>query len=324
MSSTQYDAQAATRREGAGRRNAAERLLRTASFASPLVALLLIALKAWGWWQTGSVALLSSLADSLLDLAASLITFFAIRVSLTPPDDEHRFGHGKSEAVAGIVQAALIALSAMFVVLEAVRRLSAPTLVHAPAAGVSIIAVSLVATALLVVFQRWVVRRTGSFALTADEAHYRTDLLSGLAVGAAILAGARAGWWWVDPLVGLAVAAWLVHTASGIARLALRDLLDAELPRAERARVRRLILGHDHVRGVHDLRTRSAGQRRFIQVHVELDPALTLEQAHQISDEIERELLAALDDAEILIHLDPAGVEPAHGYERDGPPPPAG
>jgi ferrous-iron efflux pump FieF len=291
-----------------------DRWLRAASAASPLVAVTLIVLKGWGWSETSSVAMLSSLADSALDLAASLITFFAIRVSLTPADDEHRFGHGKSEAVAGVIQAALIALSSAVVVFEAVRRMSSPATVSEPAAGVGVMAVSLVLTGALVAFQRWTVARTGSLALAADEAHYRTDLIVAVAVGGAVLASGGDGLWWVDPAVGLAVAAYLAHTATGIARTALRDLLDEELPAPQRERIRGVILAHDHVLGVHDLRTRSAGRRRFIQVHVELDPALSLVAAHAISDEIENHLLQSCGDVEVLIHLDPAGVEPSHGF----------
>jgi ferrous-iron efflux pump FieF len=294
--------------------NENDRLLRAASAASPVVALTLILLKSWGWSETSSVAMLSSLADSALDLAASLITFFAIRVALTPADDEHRFGHGKSEAVAGVVQAALITLSAMVVVFEAIRRVSSPAVVSEPVTGLGVMMLSLLLTGALVAFQRFTVARTGSLALAADEAHYRTDLIVAIAVGGAVLVSGAGGWWWVDPAVGLAVAAYLVHAATGIARAALRDLLDEELPAPQREKIRGAILAHDHVLGVHDLRTRSAGRRRFIQVHVELDPALSLAHAHAISDEIEQHLLQTCGDVEVLIHLDPAGVEPSHGF----------
>lgn len=285
-----------------------DRLLRIASMVSPVVALLLIALKAWGWQATTSVALLASLADSLLDLVASVITFLAIRLALTPPDDRHRFGHGKSEALAGVVQASLIIVSAMFVVYEAMARLVQPAaLVQAPATGVAIMVLSVLLTVALVLFQRWAARRTGSLALAADSAHYRSDLILSLLVIAGTLGGAMPAWRLADPAVGLAAAAWLVHVASGLFREAMRDLLDEELPVPERERLVTLIRTHPQVRGVHDLRSRSSGRQRFAQVHVELDPDLTLQRAHEISDEIEAKVMAAFERMEVLIHLDPAG-----------------
>jgi ferrous-iron efflux pump FieF len=282
-------------------------LMRAASMASPVVATVLIALKTWGWSETDSVALLGSLADSLLDLAASLITFFAVRVALVPPDDRHRFGHGKSEAVAGVAQALLIGISSVVVVFEALHRVASPVPVSAPRSGLAVILVSLLLTGLLVAFQRYVSARTQSQAIAADEAHYRMDLLVGVLVGGAVLASAQPGLWWIDPATGALVSAYLVHTATGIARRALRDLLDEELPEVQRARIREVILARDHVRGLHDLRTRSAGAHRFVQVHVELDPDLPLARAHEIGADIEQALRREYAGLEVLIHLDPAG-----------------
>jgi ferrous-iron efflux pump FieF len=294
-----------------------EYLLRLASTASPLVALTLIGLKLWGWWSTSSVAMLGSLADSLLDLIASLITFFAVRIALTPPDDEHRFGHGKSEAIAAVMQSVLISVSALVVVLEAIQRLLVPAAVAAPGAGLVVIALSLLLTLCLVTLQRVASRRTGSRALAADEAHYRTDLFAGLAVAVAIVASGPGGWSWVDPAVGVLVAAYLVNTAIEVARGAVQELLDEELPEPEREAIRQIVLAHPMVLGLHDLRTRRAGRRQFIQVHLELDPDRTLADAHAIGAQVERDLVRRWGDAEVLIHLDPAGEpEPGHAGTR--------
>lgn len=304
------------------------RLLRRASLASPAAALLLVLLKGWAWQATGAVSMLASLADSLLDLVASLLTVVAIRVALTPPDERHRFGHGKSEAVASLVQALLIAASALYVVVEAFARLGVPgRTVQVPAVGVTVMAVSVVVTAALIAFQRWAAARTGSMALRADEAHYRTDLLLAVAVALGTWVGARPAWHWVDPAVGLLAAAYLVATASGIVRRALRDLLDEEWPPQERARAMRLVCSHRHVRGAHDLRTRTSGWQRFLQVHAELDPSLTLAQAHTISEEIAACLRREFGALEVMIHLDPAVGTEAGENGGEGPPdadPPGG
>jgi ferrous-iron efflux pump FieF len=285
------------------------KLMRAASAASVAVALTLIALKIWAWLATTSVAMLSSLVDSLLDLVASLITLAAVRASLTPADREHRFGHGKSEGIASLVQSLIIVASGVYVAVEAIERLFAPTPVRELGVGVAVISVSLVLTGALVSFQRYVLRRTESLAVAADAMHYRSDILTNIAVLLAIVLSATVGWYVLDPLLGLAVAALILWSVRSIAAEALNILLDRELPSTERQRIREIAFGHPAVLGVHDMRTRSSGSAQFIQLHLELDGTLRLSDVHAICDEVEGTLQRRFPHAEILIHADPYGIE---------------
>lgn len=283
-------------------------LIRAAGAASVAAAVLLIGIKQWAWLATGSVSLLGSLADSLLDLIASLITFFAVRVALEPPDREHRFGHGKSEAIAGLLQAAIVSASALYVALRAVTRLLDPARVEAPEIGMAVIAVSLLVTGVLVAFQRFVVARTGSLAIGADAVHYKADLLTNVAVIAAIGANYYAGWYLADPLFGLVIVVLILWSVRDIALRAVDVLLDRELPNDIRQEIKQAATGHPTVRGIHDMRTRSSGTSQFIQLHLELDPKMTLIDAHAICDEVETLIRRRFPQAEVMIHADPHGL----------------
>ncbi len=284
------------------------RLMRLAGAASVSVAVVLILLKSWAYAASGSVALLGSLADSLLDLAASLITLFAVRFALAPADYEHRFGHGKSEGVAGLVQALIVAGSAFYVGLEAVRRLIAPEPLTAPAAAIGALVISLVLTLALFALQRYVIARTSSLAISADSVHYQADILTNIALLVGLIVSYRFGWYVLDPLLGLLVVVIILWSVRRIAMEALDVLLDRELPAKSRRKIERIITAHPDVLGFHDVRTRSSGYTEFVQLHLELDPKLSLLDAHTISEEVERELRQAFPRAEVLIHIDPHGV----------------
>lgn len=284
------------------------RLMRLAGGASVTVALVLIIMKAWAYAASGSVALLGSLADSLLDLAASVITLLAVRFALTPADREHRFGHGKSEGVAGLVQALIVTGSALYVGLEAVRRLVAPQPLEAPGAALGTLVVSLVLTIALFALQRYVIAKTSSLAIAADSVHYQADILTNVALLVGLFASYRFGWYLLDPLLGLFVVAAILWSVRRIAVEALDVLLDRELPTKQRRRIESIIDSHPDVLGFHDIRTRSSGYTEFIQLHLELDPELTLLEAHSISEEVEREVRKAFPRAEVLIHVDPHGL----------------
>lgn len=286
-------------------------LLRAAGAASVAVALTLIGLKVWAWRLTDSVALLGSLADSLLDLIASLVTFFAVRVALTPADREHRFGHGKSEAIAGFAQGLIVTGSAVYVGVRAVLRLIQPAAVTEPDVGIAVTLVSLALTVALATFQGFVIRRTRSLAISADAVHYRADVLASVAVLAALYLSSQFGWYAADPLFGLLIVALILASVRKIMLDALDVLLDRELDIPLRQQIAELAAAHPHVRGVHDIRTRSAGATQFIQLHLELDPGLTLKEAHEISSEVERKVLEGLPRAEVLIHTDPFGYPDA-------------
>jgi ferrous-iron efflux pump FieF len=285
------------------------RLMRLATFASVTVASVLIMAKLVAWFMTGSVSLLSSLIDSLMDVAASLVNLIAVHHALTPPDLEHRFGHGKAEPLAGLGQAAFIAGSAVFLFIEATDRLLAPAPIEAGSVGIVVMAASIALSIALVLFQGYVVRRTRSTAIGADALHYRTDILVNGAVIVAILLSDHLGWTWADPVFALAIAFYIVHGAWRIARRSLDLLMDREFDDADRARIRSIVMAHSESRSMHDLRTRSSGVQPFIQFHLELDAHLSLLRAHEISDQIEDSVKQAFPGAEVIIHQDPLGYE---------------
>jgi ferrous-iron efflux pump FieF len=287
----------------------ADRLRRLATYASVAVAAVLIAVKFTAWLETGSVALLSSLVDSLLDIVASLVNLVAVRHAMSPADREHRFGHGKAEPLAVLGQSAFITGSAMLLLAEAVRRLIWPVPVENAPAGVAVMVFSIVVTVALVFYQRHVVRRTGSIAITADELHYRSDVVLNSSVIAALVLGGMFDFPLLDPLFGAAIGIWIVYSAVRLARLSLFQLMDRELPDDERENIRGIAQSHPDVAAAHDLRTRVAGPTAFIQIHIEMDGGLSLIRAHEISDEVEAELRAAYPNAEVIIHQDPEGVE---------------
>lgn len=287
----------------------AHRLRLRASYASIVAALVLIGAKLAAWIGTGSVALLSSLIDSLVDLAASLLNLFAVRHAMVPADREHRFGHGKAEPLAALGQSAFLCGSALLLMAEAIRRLVSPAPIEHVPAGIGVMVFSIVLTVPLVAYQRRVVQRTGSLAIGADELHYRGDVILNLSVIATLVIGNVFSAPLVDPLFGGLIGLWIIYSAVRIARLSLTQLMDRELPDDERARVRAIAERHPEVCAVHDIRTRAAGPTAFIQLHLEMDGGLSLLRAHQISDTVEAELQQAFPHAEIIIHEDPAGID---------------
>ncbi|MGB5735599.1 MAG: cation diffusion facilitator family transporter [Thiohalocapsa sp.] len=283
------------------------RLLRLATYASVATATLLILVKLAAWLATGSVSVLASLVDSAMDAGASLVNLIAVHWSLQPPDAEHRFGHGKAQALAALAQSAFIAGSALFVGLEAFDRLLHPQPVAQVGVGLIILTFAIVATLALLAFQRFVIRRTGSTAIRADALHYATDLATNgatlLALGLAAL-----GWHGVDPLLGLGIGAFVLYSAVQIARDAVQLLLDRELPDAQRDEIIALARETPLVRGVHGLRTRQSGQLLIIQLHLELDDDLPLRDAHRVAMDAEARIRIRYPESDIIIHQDPASL----------------
>ena len=279
------------------------------------VAAFLIMLKAWAWIASSSVAMLASLADSTLDFVASLITYYAVRYAAAPPDNEHRFGHGKAEAFAGLMQSGLVALSGVLIAVEAAPRLFIVAPVAQGMASLAVMVVSIVLTAALISAQTRAIRRTGSVATRADRLHYIGDLSANLIVMAGIGAAAWFGWTWADAVAALVVALWLGWGALHVAREAADHLLDRELPDEARARIRELAQSDPDFGRVHDLRTRTSGPYVHIQFHVDLAPTLTLEEAHRIIVAAEERIRAEFPTADIIIHPDPSGRAEPHGHE---------
>ena len=287
----------------------ATRLAQYAATASVSVAIALVVLKTIAWAKTGSVAMLGSLMDSALDAAASTLNLLAVRAASEPADREHRFGHGKIEAIAGLGQALLILASGLFIVVQAVRGLVTPHPMEGGELGIAVTIIAMIATAALVLYQRMVVARTGSVAISADALHYTGDLaLNATVILALLLAGPlhlpRA-----DAVFGLIVAVLIGRNSLQIMQVAINQLLDRELSDGERQRIRSIIMSHPEVRNMHDLRTRVSGYDTFIQFHIELEPKMALDRAHEISDQVEASVREAFPGAQVLIHEDPVGLE---------------
>jgi ferrous-iron efflux pump FieF len=292
------------------------RLMRLATYASVAVASLLIVFKAWAWAMTDSVALLSSLVDSILDMLASLVNLLAVRHALEPADEEHRFGHGKVESLASLIQAAFIGGSAVFLALEAVERFARPQALEHGGIGIGVMLVSMALTLGLVVFQKYVVKKTGSIAVSADSLHYRSDLLVNAGIILALVAVMVLDWRMVDPLIALLVAVYILHGAWEIVRQSYDMLMDREFPNEDREAIVAMVMAHPEVKGLHDLRTRSSGIHSFIQLHVELDGDMKLMQAHEIADELEISIGEAFPGADVIIHQDPLGIDEQHPHSN--------
>jgi len=285
------------------------RLLRLATYASVATATVLIAAKLAAALMTGSVSVLASLVDSMMDVAASIINLLAVHYSLQPPDRDHRFGHGKAEPLAGLVQAAFVAGSAVFLVLHAIDRLLYPQPLNDAMVGVSVLLFAMVATGVLLLFQRQVIRRTQSTAIRADALHYATDLLTNAATIAA-LGLAMLGWPSADPVFAIGIAFYILYSAGQIGHESIQLLMDRELSPEVHTQIKQIVRDHPQVRGVHDVRTRSSGQTYFIQLHLMLDDLIPLVEAHRIADEVEASILTVFPNADVLIHEDPTTETP--------------
>ncbi len=292
--------------------HSSHRLLRLATHAAVAVALLLSLAKLIAWLSSGSVAMLGSLVDSLLDCLASSLNWLAVRHALSPPDREHRFGHAKAEPLAGLGQAVFVGGSAIFLLYESIDRLLHPSPLGPIGASLAVMILAIVLTVALVMIQRRAIAATDSVAITADSLHYTGDLLGNIAVIATLLVASKPGWQWLDPVTASCIAALILSSTWKIASKACNQLMDRELSEEARSRILAIAAEHPRVRAVHDLRTRKAGIGTFIQLHLEMDPALTLIEAHRIADEVEHAILAAFPHAEVIIHQDPAGLPENH------------
>lgn len=288
------------------------RLMRFATYAAVGTALMLIVVKTFAFLVTNSVALLSSLMDSVLDLMASLVNLWAVSHALTPADKEHRFGHGKAEPLSGLAQSAFVAGSAVLLLFEAASRINKTDQVTSGEIGIAVMVFTIVVTLILVLFQKFVVTRTGSVAISADSLHYTGDLLLNLSVIVALVLTTYGGMTWADPVFAVGIALFLLWNASRIARQSVAVLMDQELPEDQRQDIKAVALKHPKVLDVHELRTRSSGLQTFIQMHMVLNPSLSLIEAHRIADEVEMALMADYPGADIIIHQDPEGVEEYH------------
>lgn len=278
-----------------------------AAMASISMALVLLVLKVVAAWQTGSVAMLGSLADTALDLLASLVTLYGVRMAAQPADGDHRFGHGKAEALAALFQVAIITLSAFGIFWRAIERLTSGQLTANAEYGIGVSVIAIIATIALLAYQRYVIRKTRSVAIRADHVHYQSDVLLNAAVIVALALDQYAGLPWADPVFGAGIAVALLIGAWRASAQAIDQLMDREWPEEKRQHFLAVAARHPELTGIHDLRTRSSGTHDFVQFHVWVDPAMTVAEAHRVMDEVEAKLEAEFPMTEILIHLDPEG-----------------
>ncbi|EST15484.1 cation diffusion facilitator family transporter [Pseudomonas fulva] len=281
-----------------------KRLLRLATRASLAVASILVVSKALAWWLSGSVSLLAGLTDSALDAVASFLNLLAVHYALRPADDDHRFGHGKAEALAGIAQALFIGGSAVLIALQALERLRNPQPLGDTAIGIGVMLLSLVLTVALLALQRKVIRATGSTAVRADSLHYRSDLLLNGSILLALLL-ARFGWPQLDALFGLGIALYILWSALQIARESTAILMDKELPVDVSEDMASRVLAIEGVLGVHDLRTRVSGNQWFVQLHIELPGQLPLHHAHGLCVQASEVIRQQYPKADVMVHADP-------------------
>jgi ferrous-iron efflux pump FieF len=283
------------------------RLLRLATTASVLTAAVLISGKLIAWLLTGSVSVLASLVDSMMDAAASVLNLLAVRYSLMPPDAEHRFGHGKAEPLAGLGQAAFIAGSAVFLVLHATDRLLNPQPIQDIAVGIVVMLFAIGLTLALLAIQHYVIKRTASTAIKADSLHYASDLLTNIST---IVALALAAWGWpgLDPIFGIGIAGYILYSAWQIGYESVQLLMDRELSAEDQRRIEEIALQQQQVLGIHDLRTRRSGQAYFIQLHLELDADMPFVEAHEVTSTVDEALQSAFPGADVIIHQDPVEI----------------
>lgn len=284
-------------------------LKRWAAVASLSVALVLVVTKLFAFLMTDSVSLLSSLMDSSFDAMASLVTMVSIIHAATPADEEHRFGHGKLEALSAMGQGVFIFGSGIFLIFESVRRFITPLKIHEPTVGISVMIFSIILTGALIAFQVYVIKKTKSVAISADYLHYKGDLLMNLGVFGALVLSYYSQWPFFDPLFASVIALSLIWGAYSVTRESFDILMDKEIGNEDRDKIMQLVKAHPKVEAVHDLRTRSTGERIFIEFHMEVDGDLTLKRAHAITEEIEEILYEAFPQSEVLIHQEPVGRE---------------
>ena len=282
-----------------------ERLMKLASIASVTTATLLIIVKIVAWFMTGSLSVLATLLDSFMDVLASIITFFAIRIALAPPDEEHRFGHGKAEYLAVLAQSAFICGSAIILFLSALDQLTADNVqVSNESVGMGVMLFSIVATILLLTLQSYVVKKTGSAAIAADSMHYKVDLLTNITVIVALF-GASYGYKYLDPGFALLISIYMLFSVGRMAWDATQQLMDQSLPEEEVHKIEQIVMGIKGIRGIHEMRTRVSGRVPFIQMHLDLKGTLSLREAHDLGQAAEDAIIDYLPNADVIVHLDP-------------------
>ena len=289
-------------------------LLKRATTASVAVAVTLIGLKTWGYIESGSVAIFGTLLDSVMDSLSSIIIFIAVRFSITPADDNHRFGHGKAEAIAGLLQAFIITVTSLLLIYEVYDKIKNPQKIGQTDLGIGIIVASMILTVLLVLYQRFVANKTKSIAIEADGMHYTGDILLNIGVAVSLVLGGYFNMVYADPIFGAIACAYLLHSAREVFKASTNILMDKEIEEEEKENIISIIKSHERVIDIHELRTRYSGLNIFIQFHMELEHGISLYDAHTISDQVEESIMKAYPMAEVFIHADPEEIVETHQF----------
>jgi len=282
------------------------RLMRLATYASVGMASALIILKTIAWWMSDSLAMLSSLTDSLFDVLTSVMNLVALRYALKPADDDHRFGHTRIEDIVGLAQCACIIASMLIILLQSFERLSSPQPMEHSALGIWVSVIAMLATGVLVAFQTYVAKRTKSLIVAADRLHYVGDVLFNFGVIAALVLTSVSGWLWADPAMAILMALAIIWSSKDLGLRAYHNLMDREMPDAEKEKIYTVLGSMPEIRGHHQLKTRYAGNKPFMQMHIDIDASLSFKEAHDIIDRLEHALMDVFPGAEVIIHPDPA------------------
>lgn len=281
-------------------------LIIRAVYASIFTAILILIAKVVAWYVTDSPTILATLTDSFLDIAASFINFIAAKYALQPPDNEHRFGHGKAEDLAVFTQSTFFSLSGIFIIVIAAKRIIYPESTKENDFGIAVMVFSMVATTLLIMYQTYSYKKTSSKIVKADRLHYVVDLLTNAGVILSLYLSKVLDNKIIDPIFAICIALYLLYSAWDLLSSAFHNLLDHEFKPADKEKLDELIMSHKKVKGYHDLKTRYAGRQSFIQFHLELEGRMTLNESHRISEEIEMGIMNEFKRAEVIIHQDPA------------------
>ena len=280
-------------------------LMRKAKFASIYTAIALIVLKFMTFVLTGSMAMLSTLLDSIQDSMTSFINFIAVKHATEPADKEHRFGHGKAQALGGAAQGIIIAIASFLLICESVSRLFNPKVITDIGLGIAITGIAIIATFFLVRFQKYVIKKTNSLSIKADMLHYEGDILMNVGVIVSMVLSYYLKWTFIDSLFGIAVGLYLLHVVYTILKESVGMLMDTEMPGFVRDEIKKIALSHKDVHEIYDLKTRQSGEDIFIQFCIRLDQELTLKRAHDITDELERQIRKVIPDSAVIIHPEP-------------------
>lgn len=294
-----------------------ETLLKCATYFSTITSFIILVIKLYAWWMTNSISILASLLDSFLDISASIINLLAIRYSLIPPDDDHRFGHDKIQDLSVFLQAIFFIISGCSVIGLSINRIINPIIIEHSSLGIWIMILSIFLTSFLILFQSFVIKRTNSKIIVADKLHYTIDMVTNLSVVLSLWISKQYNFIYLDVIFAILISFYVIHEGVDLIKQTFKNLMDEELSDDEKQKILNILSSEKKIIGVHEFKTRYAGNKAFIQFHIELDPEMKLRDAHTISDNIENQIKKLFEECEVIIHQDPAGFEEKVNYKEN-------